>query len=344
MVKRPGVGDVLRYAARRYGPTIVRKGASKAIRYAGRKAYARVKGSSTRETAPLTYDNDFKTDYRYKRMPKRRRRRWKKFVKRVNAVVNRNQGLKKLLFQDIQRLTTPVNQCNYHSAMLYTPDARVNDLSADIGTIFRNILGDVNYNDINTVTTQGDVDKKIRFESANMDVSWRNVGSNPVIIDLYYVRARKTFGLLSADTFNNAQGIYANGFIKQGLIIDEEDGTSVGTNKSFGIDIGTTPFQSSLFCQTYKVLSKKRITIAPGNTVTMTLKDSRNKVVNAVETRARICMRGLTHGYFFQTYGVPGIDGVPVQATTSDIVFTCQKRYAFYLPVSGKDQTATISL
>lgn len=342
MKRRSPMQHVPRNAAR-YGGRIIKAGISLASRYA--RSRTRTRRSGTRETQPLTYDNDFKTDYRYRRMPKRRRRSWKRFVKKVTSVVNRGQGLKKLMYTDIQRIQAAENQCNYHSAMLYTPDARVGDLSADMGTIFRNILGAVNYDNINDVLVAGDVDKKIRFESGNMDVSWRNVGSNPMIVDLYYVRCRKTFGLAGADTLNNAQGIYALGFVKQGQIEDVEEGNSVGSAKSYPTEVGTTPFQSSLFCQTYKVLSKKRITIAPGNTVSMTLKDAKNRLVNATDTRARICMRGLTHGYFFQIYGVPGLSGAtPVQALASDIIFTVQKRYAFYLPVSGKDQTATNNL
>lgn len=327
----------------RYGRPLLKTGVRLAKAYYRSRTQTRNKKRST-ETAPLTYDNDFKTDYRYKSMPRRRRRRWRKFVKRVNAVVNKGQGLKKLLYSDIVRITAPINQCTYHSGMLYTPDARVTDLSADLGTIFRNILGATPYNDINLITIPADVDKKIRFESANMDVSWRNMGTNPVIIDLYYVKCRKTFGLLDVDVSNNTQGIFAHGFVKQGFIIDEEDGTSI-TPKSFPTEIGTTPFQSSLFCSTFKIMSKKRITIAPGNTVAMTLKDARNRIVNAMDTRARICMRGLTHGYFFQVYGVPGLDGsTPVVSTASDIIFSIQKRYAFYLPVSGKDQASTLAL
>ncbi|AFR11830.2 capsid [Niminivirus] len=342
-MKRPSFFSVAKAGFKRYGPTIARKVGKHALKYGYRKLTQ--SGKSTRETAPLTYDNDFKTDYRYKRMPKRRRRRWKRFTKKVNAVINRSQGLKKVLYSDIVRLSSNVSQCAYHSAMLYTPDARVTDLSADLGMIFRDILGAVAYNDIQNILVQGDVDKKIRFESANMDVSWRNVGANPVIIDLYYVRCRKTFGLTGADADNNTQGIFSLGFVKQGVIVDEEDGNTVGSNRQFALTVGSTPFQSSLFCQTYRILSKKRITIAPGNTVSMTLKDSRNKVVNAMDTRARICMRNLTHGYLFQLYGVPGLNGdVPVTALASDVVFSVQKRYGFYLPVSGKDQTSNIPL
>lgn len=325
---------------RRHVPTATKA----ATAYAASRSLTRTRNKKSRETRPLTYDNDFKTDYRYRRMPRRRRRRWVKFVKRVNAVVNRGMGLKKLTFQDLTRIQSLDGFTNGFSALLYTPDAQVNSLSADLGTIFRNILGATAYDNINTFV-DGDVDKKIRFESASMDITWRNIGSNPVIIDLYYVRARKTFGLTSSDGANNCHGIYNLGFTKQGQIVDEEDNALVGSVKSSAIDLGTTPFQSSLFCQTYKVLSKKRITIAPGNTVSMTLKDSGNRVVNATDTRARICMRGLTHGYFFQQYGVPGLVGTTLtQALPTDVVFTCQKRYAFYLPVSGKDQTATTAL
>lgn len=334
--------------ARKYGPKLL----NYAARKTGQAFRKRISGrtsskSSPQETAPLTYDNDFKTDYRYKRMPRGKRRRWKRFVSKVNYVVNRGQGLKKLLYTDIVRLQSISSRSTSFSSMLYTPDARVPDLHADLGTMFRDILGATTYDNINTANINNDADKKVRFESASLDLTWRNVGSHAAIIDLYYVRARKTFGLTGVDGDNNCHGIYKLGFTKQGLIIDEEDQTNIGTAKQEADFMGTTPFQSSLFCQTYKILRKKRITIAPGNTVSMTLKDPRNKVINATDTRARICMRGLTHGYFFQTYGVPGLEGTfstPTPALPTDVVFTQQKRYAFYLPVTGKDQTSIINL
>ena len=320
---------------KRYNGKRARKAAPVRYRRSRRRRYT--SGSGT----PLTYDNDFKTDYRYKRMPRRKKKGWVKFVKKVRYIANREQGLKKHLFQDVQRLTSTVDKCGFYSASLYTPDAQVNGCHADMGTIFRSILTASVFDNINDVNYSADADKKLIFESAVMDLTWRNDGVSTVIIDLYQFRTRKTFGLAGLDSSNNVHGIYETGMWKQGRVIDEEDGNSLGTGKIVPTEWGTTPFMSSLFCQTFKIVQKKRITIAPGNFVSITLKDPKTRVVNATDCRARICMAGLTHGYFFQYYGVPGQQTlIDRYALDSTLVFTQCKKYNYYLPVSGKDQTA----
>ena len=297
---------------------------------------------SSGETAFLTYDNDFKTDYRYKRMPRRKRRAWKKFSKKVNAVINKSQGLKKHLYSYVYTNVNLINQTYPSSAMLYTPDARVADLNADMGQFFREILGATLFD---TITNFGaaDAQKVIRFESAQLEVTWRNTSENPVIIDLYYVRCRKDYGLTNIDVYNNPEGIFALGFDKQGLVRDVENNVQVFNAGQSASMFGTTPFQSPLFCQHYKILSKRKITIAPGNTVSKTLKDPRNRYINSGEQRARICKRNQTHGYFWQFYGVPGFDGEnnPVHCLPTELVTSITKKYAYYLPVSGKDQASS---
>lgn len=274
-------------------------------------------------------------------MPARKRRVWKKFVKKVNYITNRQQGLKKHLFQHVERLTSPNDRCAYYSASLYTPDAQVSGCHADMGTLFRSILGSTVFDQMNEIATNADVDKKIIFESALMDLTWRNDGSVTVIIDLYEFTTRKTFGLTSVDSDNNVHGIYELGMIKQGRVIDKEDGNSLGTAKIAANEWGTTPFMSSLFCQTFKIVSKKRITVAPGNFVSITMKDPKTRIINATDMRARICARGLTHGYFFSYYGVPGTELlINHYAMATSMLFSVCKKYNYYLPVSGKDQTA----
>lgn len=309
-------------------------------RKAGR-SYTRNKRRKT-ESAFLTYDNDFKTDYRYRPMPRRKRRAWKRFSKKVTAVINKNEGLKKHLYTRVFETSSNANSTFYDSAMVYTPDARVDTLDADIGTIFREMLPAGTFDNAYNLSTNSDIASFLRFESCVMEVTWRNTGTQPLIIDLYYVRCRKDFGLTSSNTQNNAQGIYNLGFVKQGIVEDINDGNVPFTDGQAAIQYGTTPFQSPLFCQHYKVITKQKIVIAPGNSVSRTLKDPRNRRINAMDIRASICKRNLTHGYFWQHYGVPGlIDDEPTVAVSSDLVTVVTKKYAYYIPVSNKDQASS---
>lgn len=334
--------QLARAAVRRYGPRIVRWGAKKALSKFRAYRSKRIKksGGGKKESPLLTYDNDFKTDYKYKRMPRRKRRRWKRFVNKVHGIARRDQGLKQYLVEECFRTHELQPFCNFGQALLYTPDARLATLNADMGNIFRNILGNVEFDQINSLVS-ADVDKKIYFESAQLDLSWRNIGENPMIIDLYKVVCRKDFGLTNLDNYNDVVGLYRLGFVKQGQIIDEEDGNTVGDAKQDALNPGTTPFQSSLFCQHFRILQKRRITIAPGNTVSVTLKDSKNRLINANEQRAHICKRGQTFGYIWQSMGVPGIvEAQVVHSLPHDYVTSVIKKYGFYLPVSGKNQTS----
>lgn len=204
------------------------------------------RSKAPKETAFLTYDNDFKTDYRYKRMPRRKRRAWKKFSKKVNAVINKSQGLKKHLYEHVSQDSATIGSTYYGSAMLYTPDARVVDLNADMGTFFREIFPAGVFDNI-TNFGAADAQKVIRFESAQLEVTWRNIGVNPLIIDLYYVRCRKDYGLTNVDFLNNPQGMYVLGFDKQGKVVDVEQNTTPFNAGQTATQFGTTPFQSPLF-------------------------------------------------------------------------------------------------
>jgi len=322
----------------------IRKGTKYAVKaggnYVANKFKARNNSRGGRGQQLLTYDNDFKTDYVYKRMPKRKRKAWLRFTKKVNAVADRKQGLKKHLFSDIYRRQPLVNNCLFGECMLYSPDAKGAELCQDMGDIFRDILG-ASFDDMYNVSLGGDVTKFIKFESAMMEVTWRNNGDSPVIIDLYKVVCRKDFGLTSEDPSNCVAGIYNLGFLKQGQIKDDENNAFVGTGSQVSTQVGTTPFQSSMFCSYFKILNKRKIVIAPQNLVSTILKDPKGRRIHATQCRAKIAMRGHTHGYFWQVYGVPGLSSsTPVYATPSDVIVTIQKKYSYYLPVSGKDQTA----
>lgn len=275
-------------------------------------------------------------------MPRGRKRAWRKFTKKVDTVINKSQGLKKHLYNRVFVTDSTYNVTFYDSAMLYTPDARVDTLDADIGTIFREMLPAGTFDNAYNLATTGDISSFLKFESAVLEVTWRNTGTNPLIIDLYYVRCRKDFPLTSSNVQNNAQGIYNLGFLKQGLVEDLNDGSTPFSGGQLAIDYGTTPFQSPLFCQHYKILTKQKITIAPGNMVSRTLKDPRNRRINATDIRASICKRNMTHGYFWQHYGVPGIFfNDAVSALPSTLITSVTKKYSYYIPVSNKDQAST---
>lgn len=319
------------------------------FRLASRVARSRTKTQTrtkrTRESAPLTYDNDFKTDYRYRRMPRRRRRRWVRFVKKVNAVTLRNQqGLKKVLFRRLQTLVSTSSSCAFTELMLYPSDGSVNLHAADMGEIFRDHLGTTAFDQANDMTVLANTQKQLKFESAQLEVTVKNYGVNKAIVEVYYVRCRKQHGQTNSDVYNCASGVYELGFTKQTQVTDPEEGTTIGVGRQTQFMVGTTPFQSPRFCSTFKILKRKKFTIAPGNSVSWILKDPRNRSIQANNVRSQLFLPFVTHGYFIQSYGEPGLEGpdpgVPTASLPTNIMLYSTRKYQYYAPMSNKDQSA----
>lgn len=300
-------------------------------------------GKRVGESTPLTYDNDFKTDYRYRRMPRRRKRRWVSFVRKVNAVtMKKQQGLKKVLFYGIKNLTTVANQSGTTDMMMYSADGSAVLDNADIGAIFRGHLGATVFNDQNSFAAIGNAQKKLQFESCQMECTVRNLGSVSAIVEVYYVRCRKAHAQTNLDSGNTAAGIYHLGFLKQTQVQDLEESTILGTGPQVSTQIGTTPFQSPRFCETFKILRRKKYQIAPGNTISFLLKDPRNRTIEAGNVRSQLFIPFTTHGYLCQFYGVPGLDSGPVHAMACNLIFSYTRKYQYYAPLSNRDQASVM--
>lgn len=294
---------------------------------------------------PLTYDNDFKTDYRYRRMPRRRRRRWRRFSRKVNAVVLRSQqGLKKVINHANTVVTTTAGSSGFAGSLLYSADGSVNFNSADIGQIFRGHLGSGVFNDENNLAVTQASQKVLHFESAQLEITMRNTGLTTAIVEVYRVVCRRQHAQTTTDAGNTITGIYQLGFVKQGQIFDIETSLTVGTGIETATEIGTTPFQSKRFCQTFKIYSRKKFQIAAGNTVSFILKDPRNRKLTAENCRSQLFFPKHTHGYFFQVYGVPNIvAGVPVSADIAQVLISETRKYQYRTPVYSADESAHLT-
>lgn len=329
---------------------IARTGLRFASRFAASRTKTQTRSKRSSESAPLTYDNDFKTDYRYRRMNRRRKKRWVRFVRKVNAVtLKQQQGLKKIIFRRLNSLTTISGSCAFTELLLYPSDGSVNLHAADLGEIFRNHLGATVFNQANDMSILGNqnTQKKLQFESAQLEVSVKNYGNNKAIVEVYYVRCRKQHAQTNNDIYNCASGVYELGFKKQTQITDPEEGTTIGVGPQSQFQVGTTPFQSPRFCSTFKVIRRKKYIIAPGNMVSWILKDPRNRTIEANNVRSELFVPRVTHGYFIQCYGEPGLEGpdppVPTTAMPVNLLFYSTRKYQYYAPMSNKDQGAIMN-
>lgn len=288
----------------------------------GRRAYqsltqsrAPSRAAKTTQSSVLTTQYDQSLRYRKKRMPKRKRRRWTSFVKRVRAVELAAQPLQFYGFQRSQRLTGGVNVQTVASAMLGGTTVANND---ELYQIFQQAYATLNVADA--------ADNIIYMKSISLDIQLSNVLSTAAIVDVYVLQARKVF--------NTAQSADAQW---SAAMLELSSPTGGGTVNPG--NVSTTLFDAPNFCSYWKILSKKEILLGAGQVTTMQIRNARNKRIDGKTlATAPQALPGYTKCMFFMVRGVPENVTTPRTAAT-DIVWSYQINVKYAIP-PGKTQEA----
>jgi len=275
-------------------------------------------------------------------MPRRRRRRWISFKKKVDYIADKKQGLKSLLFNSVETHDTIVDQSSAYTQELYSVDGRTDH--RDLGQISRAILSTAVFDAELDPVSSGETSKLVTFESASIECVLSNTGTTPIILEVYHWRCRKDTRQTGQDSHNNPWGYYDLGFRKQPGIEDPDTGQVFPGSTLSSTLIGTTPFQSSIFCSHFQILRREKFTIQPGASIQKSLRIPFNKTINIGDLRSLIARRNLTEGFLFQQQGAPGYTGiVPHASSPSSLVMYTVRRYGFYLRAGGFDQDAIIA-
>lgn len=347
----PGPGDVtlLRYASplnpnpfmartrrtRRYGGALQRLGSGvsgmlarraigSGIRTIGRSAFGG-SGSRTRTRESgrsgvgVTTDRDFRNVYRKKWMPKRRKRQWKRFTRKVEAVAEKKRGTFSLVFNTVRRETVADNFQRMYGISLYGyagtavvgPDAYERDMF--------NIASSLKPGD-SAITTEV-WNRRIHFRSAVLDITFRNVHATAAVeLDIYEWICKK-------DTpFPTLSDMVINGFT------DPAASTVAGSNTLTQDDVGTTPFQCPPALRYLTILKKTKVFIPINGTATYQIRKPANRWWGTSQldegTSLFFAKRGWTCGLWMVQKGVPGmIAAVPARALSSDVVMSITRTY-----------------
>jgi len=312
-----------------------------------RKSWGRTSGSSrskrTIEPVPITGHHDYKVDYVRKRMPRRKRKRWTSFKKKVDYIADKRLGLKKWVINDVQRVQSLADTTNYFSTELYSIDGVTGH--KDVGDIARATMDPTIFDDLqnSTLSTLTNTSKLITFESANIEVSITNNATTSVILECYHFKCRKDGRQFSNGALNNPGGYYEMGFLKQGVPTDPDTGEQPDPSNSDPLTVftvGSTPFQSPFFCSHFQIVRREKFTVPAQGTIQKSLRIPMNKTVNISTLRSLNIKRGWTEGFLWQMQGAPGYaSSVVRQATISDVVVASVKRYSYYLRAGGFDQS-----
>lgn len=225
-----------------------------------KKAY---KKSSSR--TGVTQHHDATTTYRKRRMPRRKRRSWRKFVKKVEAANEKQLGTKTIVYSyTYTGSSTTANGQNFLFCSLYgvRGSAPTNEIgSADLYKLFTNAISTSSY--LN----------KLTFKSAVLDVTLTNTGTNKLEVDLYVL---KYWGQSDYNSFNTAHSNAAT------------DTTTMDPNATlfFGaltiFKRGVTLFDMPALIKYAKIgiVKKVKYWIDVGDTVTYQIRDPRTHVIS----------------------------------------------------------------
>lgn len=279
----------------------------------------------TESATALTAQQDYKTDYRKRRLSRKRRRayrrkrKWKRKI--VNTVRNADVGSTHVVRRAICQLTTTTNQSNAVSFGLYGLNGTSGDAfnpTADIREIFREISDTDWTNATNGVASQ---QHKIYSMHGTMEMTVRNVNStNDALVEAYFIRGKKRSPVNYSPT-----SIYSTGFAKAALASDPNTGNLFDSKLSFS-DVGITPFQSPWFTQHFTIYKRQKFTLAPGGECSFILHDRKARTFK-MDYAATCSTDKNFHGVLFQQYGLPVVAGAESYALPTDCVYSSIRRY-----------------
>lgn len=257
--------------------------------------------------------------YRKKSMPRKKKRRWKAFVRKVNWIDEKDLGNRTVLFNDQITVATGSVASGTQGCLTIAQYPCSNDTKGwlnDLATI-----GAQENAGNPTAAAGGTINEnsKLFFHSAVMDVTIRNVstvnnGTSDVAapeaaieLDVYEMYMRKS-------TSDNANNYYSISQLLNTYDEPEIGGTGTGINIQ---DRGATPFEfgSALGRWGMKVLKKTKFFIPNGQTITFQNRDPKRHVCrygDLTKTEG-FNMKGWTRIYYLIFKLVPGL----TQGTTA---------------------------
>lgn len=256
----------------------------------------------------VTSQHDTAVVYRKKTMPRYKKRAWKSFVRKVNAVNERENGVMRVLFNDGTTFGATTSGTFKENSQDY--QARSQDIVACHlygGTKGNGDLTDYNQgiNDLATVmqyfgceggatgsTAGGQADTlitfanttKIKFISACLDITFTNTSSVPLEVDAYHIVYRKDWNNNLVGNAMVGNSTY-NEYFDQYSLEEQQLRTAAGTANNRRLRLkhrGATPFEfgSAIGVMGAKIVKKTKHFVSPANSFTQQLRDPKTHYID----------------------------------------------------------------
>lgn len=290
----------------------------KTAAYMSKKSNSKSRAARATDYGPITAQYDFSKRYQRKAMPKWKRKRWVRFTKRVNHVMLQSQALaswtRDILFNFTAAADTQVT-FGWYLGGVGAPD------NNELQQVFNAAYGSPIFSALD--------DYKLFIKSLCLDIQISNPSTRGVILDVYTLIARAGDNQ-AAETIGTMYN----------RLYNEQQSTTVGlvspTNPA------STPFQNSLFCSKWKILSKKEILLQAGGCTTMQMRNPVNKMMYGKTLESNNSyIPGYTRAYLVQARGVPEIEASVSRLAPVQLVCGGQWTVVYGIPPGQTRATAS---
>lgn len=300
---------------------------------------ATTSGTRAREMAPLTNDKDIRVVYIKKRMPKRRKRRYVKSLKRFRSNLLKSEPSRIHMLTWIEKPSALADTSRYFGCFMGMLANNTYDTS--IQNLWQNL---------ESTATAKTRHATLRLDHMSLNVIVRNTtsaGTTGGILDLDVYKVVFTRDVPLARWADGTQiesfmaALKAEMRQHQGMDIEVNDAgagiTTVQTNAGTSATnqaVGDILFNNPPFCRYIRVVKVWKVQLGAGQTATFNWRDSKNRAVArpeciASEAGALAAKKYLTKGYIFNINGRYGTSSFePCSCTVEQFV-----RYNFK-PVS----------
>lgn len=282
-----------------------------------------------------TTQYDRRLIYRKKYMPRYKKRRWRQFIKKVNAVSDKDLGSRTVVRNDqvvAQSVMTLANETNQTTMNLclygnestgFEPcnDLRRMRIDSDLGTtgkmIFTSGVFDMTVTNTSVRDNLNSVNPSIRLE-----------------VDVYEITSRKDFGNVgTGGTAKTLPEVFAEG---------ATDTTNIpGTANTLSIARrGATPwdFPSALSEYGLKILKKTKYFLNERDTFTYQIRDPKRHIVDRQKLNMDgQNMPGMTRFIYIVFRPVPGYIYQDLNADTYRLTFGVTRKYLYKINQSTQD-------
>lgn len=251
-------------------------------KYAG-KAYKRFKPApkgrrQTRGYGGVTQQHDVKMQYRKRRMPRRKRKQWVKFVNKVKAVADKDRGLTTWTFNGQITPQTLVVDGGIQRQVVGAVHIYGNNGTPDVA----DNLCEIGNNDLSVIYNNDSIlgedigSDKALFHSAVLDMTVQNNSGGVMEVDVYeigYLQAVNSSPQLSTQ-LNTTTNLVCKNPLK---------GTSTLPWVKNQIDNrGCTPFElgTAVGQMKGKILSKTKYFVGQNQCITKQIRDPKNRILS----------------------------------------------------------------